>query len=48
VVEAEDYGEVVRYRVAVPAEEAERLARQLAGITRGKAIVEVVEEETKT
>lgn len=45
VVETEEYGEVVRYRVAVPTEEVDRLTHRLAGITRGKAVVEVAERE---
>jgi uncharacterized YigZ family protein len=42
VVEGEEYGEAVRYRVAVPKEAVEALSERLAGITRGKAVVEVV------
>jgi len=45
VVETEEYGEVVRYRVAVPREEVDRMVHRLAGLTRGKAVVEVVERE---
>jgi uncharacterized YigZ family protein len=35
----------LRYRVAVPTEEVDRLVHRLAGTTRGKAVVEIAEEE---
>lgn len=42
LVEGEEYGEAVRYRVAVPREAVETLTERLAGITRGRAVVEIV------
>ena len=45
LVEAEEYEEKVRYRVAVPREGVEELTRRLIGITRGKAEIEVEGEE---
>jgi putative IMPACT (imprinted ancient) family translation regulator len=42
LVEGEEYGEAVRYRVAVPRESVEALTERLAGITRGRAVVEIV------
>ena len=45
VVEEEAYGESVRYRVAAPKEALGALIDRIAGMTRGKAIVEVLEGE---
>ena len=39
VVEGEEYGERVSYRVAVPEERVEGLAKGVAGLTRGTGIV---------
>jgi len=45
VVQGEVYGEEVRYRVAVPAENVATLNQRLAGLTRGRAVVEVLDQE---
>ena len=44
-VEGEVYGEEVRYRVAVPVENVATLNERLAGLTRGRAVVEVLDRE---
>lgn len=47
VVEEEEYGEAVRYRVALPTEALVTLTERVAGITRGRGIVEVPEGGTE-
>ena len=44
-VKSEAYDERVRYRVAVPREGVDVLTQRLTGITRGRAIIEVVPED---
>lgn len=39
VVESQDFGENVEYRLAVPREHAETLAEVVAGVTRGRGMV---------
>jgi uncharacterized YigZ family protein len=43
VVESKKYGERVVTRAAVPSESAESLAKTVAGITRGRGVVEPIE-----
>ena len=43
VVQAEDYSEVVRLRVAVPRERVEAFTEGVAGISRGQGVVEALD-----
>jgi uncharacterized YigZ family protein len=42
IIEVQDFGETVEYRISVPLENSESLAGAITGVTRGRGLVEFI------